>query len=62
MVLYIIKVIGSFALAILTIALPMLCGLSYALNWISSMKFLLTVLSVIEFFTIWYILYECSDE
>ena len=62
MMTYIIKVIGSLSTSILLMALPLLCGLSYALDWYDSVKFTLTVLNVMELFTIWHVFYQISEE
>ena len=58
----IIKVIGSLSISIFLMTLPLLCGLSYALDWYSFVKFILTVLNVMELFTIWNVFYQISEE
>ena len=36
-----VKVIGSLVLAIIKIGIPLLCGLSFAFNWLAFIKFIL---------------------
>lgn len=42
----IVRGIGSFILALLIIAVPFLCALSYALNWPAESKFIFTSLTI----------------
>lgn len=42
----IVKVIGSFILTLLIIAVPFLCALSYAFNWPAESKFIFTALTI----------------
>lgn len=42
----VVRGIGSFILALLIIAVPFLCALSYALNWYAETKFIFTSLTV----------------
>ena len=41
-----VRVIGSFILALLIVAIPFTCALSYALNWNIFIKFMLTALTI----------------
>ena len=43
----IVKAIGSFFLAVLIVAIPFICALSYALNWNGSIKFILTATTIV---------------
>lgn len=42
----ILKMIGSLVLASITVAIPILCGLSFGLNWNVFYKFLLTAITL----------------
>lgn len=39
--------IGSLVLTLLIMSVPILCALSFALNWVIEVKFLLTVLTIV---------------
>lgn len=39
--------IGSLVLTLLIMSVPILCALSFALNWVVEVKFLLTVLTIV---------------
>jgi len=41
-----VKAIGSFFLALLIVAIPFMCALSFALNWYSLIRFMFTVMTV----------------
>ena len=43
----IVKFIGSFFLAVLIVAIPFICALSYALDWYGSIKFILTAMTIV---------------
>ena len=45
--------IGTIVSALILIAIPILCGLSYGLNWYDSIKFLLTVVTFFEAILLW---------
>ena len=40
-----VRAIGSFVLAIIIVAIPFLCGLSFAFNWLSFLKLILIMLT-----------------
>lgn len=42
----IVRLIGSFILALFIVAIPFICALSFALNWNVLIKFLLTMLTI----------------
>lgn len=42
----VVRGIGSLILALLIVAVPFLCALSYALNWPAESKFIFTSLTV----------------
>lgn len=42
----IVRVIGSFILALFIVAMPFMCALSYALNWYALIKFIFTALTI----------------
>ena len=42
----IVRVIGSFVLALFIIAIPFICALSYALNWNILIKGALTIITI----------------
>ena len=46
----VVKVIGSFVLALFIIAMPFMCALSFALNWCAEIKFIFTVMTIIIIF------------
>ncbi len=43
----IVKAVGSFFLAVLVIAVPFMCALSFALDWNGSIKFILVAITVV---------------
>ena len=51
----IVKAIGSFFLALLIVAIPFICALSYALDWNNGIKFILTMMTIalVVIRTIW---------
>ena len=57
-----VRVIGSFMLALLLIAIPFLCGLSVAYNWMSTTKFLLIVLTVGLMLSVAMLIYAESED
>ena len=42
----IVKIIGSFILALICVSPPFICALSYALNWNNGIKFILTMITI----------------
>lgn len=41
-----VRVIGSFVLAIIIVAIPFLCGLSFGLKFASYLQLILTILTI----------------
>ena len=58
----IIKFIGSVAISIILMAIPILCGLSFGLHWDVFFRWLLTVFSILELFGIWALMYKIVQE
>lgn len=46
------KTIGVIVLSLIIIAIPVLCGLSYGLDWYDPIKFMLTVSTVALWFSV----------
>lgn len=46
---FLTRVIGSFVVALLVVAIPMLCIASIVWDWIAEIKIMLTVLTFSEF-------------
>lgn len=44
----IIIIIGSLIISLLLVAVPALCIASFILNWDTALKFILTVLTIVE--------------
>ena len=42
----IVRLIGSFILALFIVAIPFICALSFALNWNVLIKFLFTMMAI----------------
>jgi len=56
------EIIGAFIVALLLIAIPILCAVSFAYNWFASLKFLLTFACFIEWLGITSLLFVLSDK
>lgn len=58
-----IRIIGCIGLSILIFSMPILTACSFALDWSGSLKFLLSILSTMEFILITFVVYEeVNDE
>lgn len=53
-----VKFVGCTVIGIVLFAIPILCSLSYALDWIDEVKFLLTIIAIILFFILISLLYD----
>lgn len=53
-----VKFIGCTVIGIVIFAMPILCSLSYALDWVDEIKFLLTVISIALFAILISLLYN----
>ena len=53
----VINTLGIFILTVIITAIPILCTCSYLLNWVSFIKFILSMLTVLEMVVIGGFLY-----
>ena len=58
----IIEIIGSFVLATIITAIPILCGLSFALDWYGEIQWLLVIITIFILFGIWSLFLELSNK
>ncbi len=58
----VVKAIGSFWLALFIVAMPFMCALSWALNWLAESKFIFTLMTIGVVFAGTSLIYETSEE
>ncbi len=54
--------IGSLVITLLIISVPVLCALSFALNWDDEIKFLMTLLTCTVGLILWSAIYVRADK
>lgn len=58
----ILMFIGSLVMTLLLMSVPILCALSFALNWDDGIKFLITIFTIIFGIILWAAIYVRANK
>lgn len=52
---FVVTLLGSFMIMVLILTIPILCGVSFALDWATDLKSIFSILTGAEAFFVWWI-------